>query len=118
MGFIEPLQFNSESETILKLEMLSSLYFPELLAESLELKRNFRLLQNEISNSNHMAKELLIRQSANQLTQADLELLNHLSSDPISPINANIPNLHQQFIKSISSLSGKAKKLLAEIMEI
>lgn len=111
----ESIRFNGESESLLKLEMLSSLYFPELLAESLELNINFRHFQNEVLKSNLTLKGLLDRELANNLTPADLELLERIRSDLISPLNAEISHLHQKFSQSVNSISIKARSLLIEI---
>lgn len=115
---LESIRFNSESESLLKLEMLSSLYFPELLTESLELNINFRKYQSEMSKSNHAARALLSRELKNNLTQEDSEILMHLRSGMVCPLNSHIPHLHQKFSQSLTSLSSKAKSLLAEIMRI
>jgi hypothetical protein len=115
---IESIIFDRESESLLKLEMLSSLYFPELLSESLELNINFRKFQGEVLKSNYAAQKFLAREKENKLTQADLELLMHMKSDTVSPLNSQITQLHQKFSQSVNSLSSKAKSLLEEIMGI
>lgn len=115
---MESIIFDRESESLLKLEMLSSLYFPELLSESLELNINFRKFQNEVLKSNCATKELLDREKDHKLTPADLELIMHMRSDKVSPLNSQIPQLHQKFFQSVNSLSSKAKSLLEEIMGI
>lgn len=115
---LESIRFNRESESLLKLEMLSSLYFPELLTESLELNINFRKYQSEISKSNSVARELLIKELENTLTSEDAEVLMHLRSGMVCPLNAQIPHLHQKFSQSVTLLSSKSKSLLEKIMDI
>lgn len=110
------IRFNPESESLLKLEMLSSLYFPELMTYSLKLNINFRELQKEISDSNYTSKELIERASKNSLTQEDLDRLK-TSESGTGLLNVKISELHQEFSKSLTSLTGKARDLFGELIE-
>lgn len=102
--------FDSESEAILKMEMLSLLYFPELKIEALETNINFRRLQQEVALSNRTAKEIINKQLTQQLSQEDLIRLNSL--------NEKIPSLNQEFIESLNKLSSKAEQVLTTLMKI
>ncbi|HDO1329219.1 TPA: hypothetical protein P2Q98_000617 [Aeromonas veronii] len=104
IGEMSSVQFDTESDAILKMEMLSKLYFPELNVFSLEVNLNFRLLQNEVRQSNIIAQEIIEKRANAPLLPSDIE--------KIKERNDKIPALHKNLTDSIDMLVGNAKSVL------
>lgn len=115
---IEREFFDLEADAVLTMEMISSLYFPELKMDVLKVNINFRVLRQEIQSSNKLAKAIIERGDNGVQSPEDVEILNSLKGLGPNKLNGKIPGLYCELTKSIDELCRSSETMLASLMKV